>query len=119
MLRGSSGFSRGFLAITLVEAVYASSGIDQLLFPGKERVASGTDFDVQIAFARRAGLEGFAARAGDVNFDVFGVYSWFHFVTLDQRPQAAFCKRTMIEVRAVDRQVNDGVFPAKAQRRKV
>lgn len=107
MLRGCGGFSRGFLAITFVEAVYASSGIDQLLFPGKERVASGTNFDVQVTFARRAGLEGFAASAGDVNFDVFGVYSWFHFVTLDQRPQAAFCKRTMIEVRASYRQVSN------------
>jgi hypothetical protein len=115
MLRGGGGFSRGFLAITFVEAIYASSGINQLLFPGKERVASGTDFDVQVTFARRAGLERFAASAGDGYFDVFGVYSWFHFVTLDQRPQAAFCKRTMIEVTGIYRQVCKDFL---AQRRK-
>ena len=51
MLWSSRGIRRGFLAITLVEAIDASCGIDQLLFPGKERVASGTDFDVQVTFA--------------------------------------------------------------------
>ena len=98
MLGSGSGISRWFLAITFIEAVNASCGIDQLLFSGKERMASGTDFDVQVTLASRAGLESFAASAGDRDFSVFGVDSWFHyfFVTLYQRPQAAFFQRFMI-----------------------
>ena len=68
----------GFLAVTLVEAIDASCGIDELLFARKERVASRTDFDVQVTFAGRAGFERLAARAGDGYFNVFGVNSWFH-----------------------------------------
>ena len=77
---GSGIIGRWFLAITFVEAINASCGIDQLLFSGKERMASGTDFDVQVTFASRAGLECFAARAGDRDFSVFGVDSWFHLL---------------------------------------
>ena len=40
----------GFLAVTLVEAVDASCGINELLFAREERVASRTDFDVQVTF---------------------------------------------------------------------
>jgi hypothetical protein len=76
MCRGRS--LGGFLAVTLVEAIDASGGIDEFLFTGEERVASRTDFDVQVTFLRGAGLECFAARAGDVYFDVFGVNSRFH-----------------------------------------
>ena len=68
----------GFFAVTLVEAIDASCGIDEFLFTREERVASRTDFDVQVTFLGGAGLECFAARAGDVYFDVFGVNSWFH-----------------------------------------
>ena len=68
----------GFFAVTLVEAIDASCGIDELLFARKERVASRTDFDVQVTFLRGAGLECFAARTCDVYFDVFGVNSRFH-----------------------------------------
>ena len=76
------GFGSGFLAVTLVEAIDASCGIDQLLFTRKERMASRTNFDVQVALASGAGLERLAARAGDGNFNVFGMNSWFHLVTL-------------------------------------
>lgn len=76
MCRGRS--LGGFFAVTLVEAIYASGGIDELLFTGEERVASRTDFDVQVTFLRGASLECFAARAGDVYFDVFRVNSRFH-----------------------------------------
>ena len=80
MLGSGSGIFRWFLAITFVEAINASCGIDQLLFSGKERMASGTDFDVQVTFASRAGLECLAASAGDRDFNVFGVDSWFHLL---------------------------------------
>mgnify|MGYP003597974211 CR=1 FL=1 len=38
--------------IAFVKPVYAAGGIDQLLLAGKERVALGTDLDVQL-FAQR------------------------------------------------------------------
>jgi len=50
LLSGCCRFGSGFLAIALVEAIDASSGIDQLLFTGEERMASRTNFDVQITF---------------------------------------------------------------------
>jgi hypothetical protein len=79
MLGGGGAFGGGFFAVTLVKAIDASRSIDQFLFARKERVASRTDFDVQVTFASRAGLKCFAARAGNSYFGVFGVYSWFHF----------------------------------------
>ena len=92
MLWSGGGFGSGFLAVTLVKAIDASCGIDQLLFTRKERVASRTDFDVQVALLGGASLECLAARAADSNFNVFGMNSWFHFllVTLYRRPPAAF-----------------------------
>ena len=50
LLCGCCRFGSGFLAIALVEAIDASSGIDQLLLSGEERMASRANFDVQIAF---------------------------------------------------------------------
>ena len=47
----------GFLAVTLIEAIDASCGIDEFLFAREERVASRTDFDVQITFLGGASLE--------------------------------------------------------------
>ena len=57
MLCGGSVFGCWFLTVTLVEAIDTSCGIDQLLFAGKERVASRTDFYVQVIFASRARLK--------------------------------------------------------------
>lgn len=51
MLRRGGAFGGRFLAVTLVKAIDASCGIDQLLFSCKERVASRTDFDMQVTFA--------------------------------------------------------------------
>ena len=87
-----------FLAVALVEAIDASRGIDQLLFPGKEWMASRTDFDVQVTFLGGASLEGLAARAGNRDFDVFWMNSWFHLITLYRRHRAAFSKQDMIGV---------------------
>ena len=52
MLGSGCAFGGGFFAIALVEAIDASRGIDQLLLAGKERVAFGTNFYVQL-FAHR------------------------------------------------------------------
>ena len=82
MLCSGSIFGCRFLAVTLIEAIDASGGIDQLLFAGKERVASRTDFYVQVTFAGGAGFEDLAARAGNGYFVVFGMNSWFHSSSL-------------------------------------
>ena len=78
MLWSGRAFGGRFLAVPLIKAIDASSGIDQLLLTREERVASRTNFDVQITFAGRAGLEGLAARAANGYFNVFGMNSWFH-----------------------------------------
>ena len=82
MLGSGCVVSCGFLAIALVEAIDASCGIDQLLLAGKERVASGTNFNVQVTFLGGASFKGLAARAGDGDINVFWVNSWFHVITL-------------------------------------
>lgn len=38
--------------VAFVKSIYAAGGIDQLLLAGKERVALGTDFDVQLLAQR-------------------------------------------------------------------
>src|ERR1044072_1721484 len=96
MLGSGCAFRCGFLAIALVEAVDASRGIDQLLLAGKERVASGTNFDVQGTFLCRARLERLAARAGDGNINVFWVNSWFHLITLYRRRPGRDFKRDIL-----------------------
>ena len=73
------GRFRLLLAISSVESIDASRGIDQFLLTRKERVASRTDFDVQIALAGRARLEGLAARASYCDFVIFRMNSRFHF----------------------------------------
>src|SRR5437868_7029669 len=58
------------LLILLLEAVHASFGIDQLLATGEERVATGANFDADVAFVGRAGTERVAAGANHVDFFV-------------------------------------------------
>ena len=96
MLGSSCAVGGGFLAIALVEAIDASCGIDQLLFSRKERVAGRTDFDVQVTFLGGASFEGLAARAGDVDFDVFWMNSWFHLITLYRRRPGRDFKRDIV-----------------------
>jgi hypothetical protein len=104
MLWGSRGLGGWFLAIALVEAINASGGIDQLLFAGKEGVASRANFDVQVALLGGAGLECLAASAANGYIDVFWVNSWFHVITFSRRLAGRIYKRDIIGVRAVERQ---------------
>src|ERR1051325_3500744 len=106
---GSCVFGRWFLAVALVEAIDASSGIDQLLFAGEERVASRANFDVQVALLGGAGLERLAASAGNIYFDVFWVNSWFHLVTFSRRHTGRIFKQAMIGARPVTRQAETGL----------
>jgi hypothetical protein len=96
MLGSGCAFGCGFLAIALVEAIDASCGIDQLLLAGKERVASRTNFNVQVTFLGGASLERLTARAGDGNINVFWVNSWFHLITLYRRHAGRDFKRDIV-----------------------
>ena len=81
MLWRGGAFGSGFFAVALVEAIDASCGVDQFLFTGKERVAGRTNFDVQVALLGRTSLKRLATSASNSYFDVFWVYSWFHFTS--------------------------------------
>jgi hypothetical protein len=105
MLGSGCAVGGRFLAIALVEAVDASSGIDQLLLARKERVASGTNFDVQVTFLGRARFERLAARAGDGNINVFWVNSWFHLITLYRRRPGRNFKRDILAEQKISRKV--------------
>ncbi len=50
----------GFPLVTLLEAVDATSGVDELLLTGEERVALRADFDRKVVLHRGAGFK-FAA----------------------------------------------------------
>lgn len=76
LLRG--GRFRRFLRVALVKAIHAASCINQLLFPCEKRMAGRTNFDVQITFSGRTGLEGLAAGAGYCDFRILRMNSWFH-----------------------------------------
>ena len=52
-------------AVALAELVHATAAVDDLLLARIERVAAGTDLDLQVLAERRARLEGVAAGAGD------------------------------------------------------
>ena len=103
MLGSGCAFGGRFLAVALVDAVDASCGIDQLLLAGKERVASGTNFDVQVTFFGRASLERLAARAGDGDINVFWVNSWFHLITLYRRHPGRNFKQDILAEPVVSR----------------
>lgn len=78
LLASGRRFRRSFLAITLIETIYASCCINQLLFAGEEGMARRADFDVQVAILRGASLKAFATRAGDVYFLILRMNFWFH-----------------------------------------
>ena len=62
---------------TLLEAVNASAGIDQLLLAGVEGVALGANFDLQLALDG-AGFERLTAHATDGRLAIFGMDLLFH-----------------------------------------
>jgi len=70
------------LPVFLTEPFNAPGGVDDLLFAGVERVAVRTDFDVQRGFpVCGTGDKGVAARAGDGDFVIVRVDTFFHGVT--------------------------------------
>jgi hypothetical protein len=61
-----------------MEALDAAFAIDQLLAPGEEGVAVGTDFHPDIALVSGSGGESVPTGADHVDFAICGVYPGFH-----------------------------------------
>ena len=103
-LLGWCGFS-GLLTITPVEPIHAAGGIDQLLLACKERMASRTNLNVQIAFTGRSGFESLSTGAGHGYLFIFRVNSRLHFISHHYSSRLVISiKQPMIRVATVLRQ---------------
>ena len=69
------GFGFGVLA---AESLHSSGRVHQLLLAGKERMATRTDFYVDVAPMRRSSGKAVAACAHDAHFVVSGMDGCFH-----------------------------------------
>src|SRR5260370_25583860 len=78
-LGGSRRLGCRFLTIAPVKPVDAPSRVHQLLFAGEKRMASRTDFHVEIAFSGGPRFERLATCASNSNLVIIGVNSWLHF----------------------------------------
>ena len=70
--------------VALVEAFDSACRIDQLLLSGKERMASGAHLQPDFRFSG-AGLKLVPTSAGDRDFIIFGMNSFFHFNLINRR----------------------------------
>ena len=61
----------------LLESVYTSAGIDQLLLTREVRVALGADFNADVLLCR-AGVDDITACTGNGGLLVFGMQSFLH-----------------------------------------
>ena len=68
-------------AETLVEAINASTGVNQLLLAGIEGVALGADFNTDLLLGRASG-KSITASATDGGLLVVGMDTFLHFVHL-------------------------------------
>ena len=68
-------------AKTLVEAINTSTGVNQLLLAGIERVALGADLNTNVLLGR-TGSKDIAASAADGGLFVVGMDTFLHFVHL-------------------------------------
>lgn len=60
------------------EALHAASGVNQLVFAGKERVAMRTNFNVEIFANGGCGLNGMTTGTSDCDFVQFRMNALFH-----------------------------------------
>jgi hypothetical protein len=72
------------LGVLAAEALHATGRVEQFLLAGEERVATGADFYVQIAFVGGPGYKIVAARANHADFAICGMDGCFH---VDVRPR--------------------------------
>ena len=68
--------------VTLAETLDTAGGVNQLLLSREERVATGADFHVNVAFVGRTGLEGTPAGAVHGDDVVGGMDFGFHQIVL-------------------------------------
>ena len=68
-------------AETLVETIDTSTGVNQLLLAGIERVALGADFDSDVLLGRTSG-KSVATCTADSGLFVLGMDTFLHFVHL-------------------------------------
>ena len=73
--------------VTLLESVYTSAGINELLFAGEKRMAFGANFNTDILFSgtRRNNL---AARTRDRGLVILGMDTLFHSCHLFRKTNA-------------------------------
>src|SRR5688572_32786217 len=76
--RGANSPRSILASVLLAELVHATAGIDDLLLARVERMAVGTDFDLQVMTQRGAGNEGVTAAADHVDRFVLGMDAVFH-----------------------------------------
>ena len=69
---------RFFLGVFAAETLHAPGGVQQLLFAGKEGMAIGADFYVNIALMGGAGGKTMSTRALHPDFMVCGMNSCLH-----------------------------------------
>ena len=72
---GGLGLGGVRLRILATEALHATGGVDHLLLAGKERVAVGADFHVNIALMGGAGLKAMTTGAYHADCFVVGMNS--------------------------------------------
>ena len=75
------GFALLLQAKSLIEPINTSTGVNQLLLAGIERVALGADFNTNILLGGAAGKD-VAASAPDRGLFVIGMDTFLHFVHL-------------------------------------
>ena len=84
MLRAAAQTDSGLLLLqaeTLVEAINTSTGVNQLLLAGIERVALGADLDTDLLLGGAGGKD-VTAVATDRGLFVLGMDTFLHFVHL-------------------------------------
>ena len=77
----SADFKLLLQAKTLVEAINTSTGVNQLLLAGIERVALGADLNTNVLLGR-TGSKDIAAGTADGGLFVLGMDTFLHFVHL-------------------------------------
>ena len=66
-------------AVLATELVDSSGSIQDLLFPGIERMALGANFNMKFLAKSRTGIKGVPAAADYLNILIIRVNFWFHF----------------------------------------
>ena len=70
------------LAVTLLEPLHTTCGINELLLAGEKRMAGGADLSIDFR-AGRSGLESVATQALYGDLRIHGVNTFFHFFLLN------------------------------------